>query len=697
QLKLECRLAKEALFSHPDKDELPVVVTGRGSKLIGGTMRASLTRATLEQVLLEGYYPALPAGAAAKPKRATAQAGFTEFGLPYAQDPGITRHLAAFLMRHAREGESFAHIDALLFNGGALKPVLVRDRVCKVVGDWMRATVAETLAEAPSQAKRAAGEAREDGWDGSAGPGPEDPRPLIYDEGDTALELAVARGAAYFGLVRAGLGVRVGGGSPREYFLAVGHTEDDAPAEGQVRVVCVAPRGMQDGQVIEVPGREFNLVTNRPVEFPIFFTSSPRKDPVGSVVDVPEDELVALPPLQTVVKFGKQKAGTEVPVRMQARRTELGTLELSCLSRMSGARFKLEFDLRASHGEEPEAGQPAEPAAHDQPFGGAGTRAPPEQGEVEPERLEAAKARIDATFAVEPPRPDPDALMKGLEEDLALGRDAFPLPVLRTLAEHLVELMERRALSAALETRWLNVVGFCLRPGFGVPMDDWRVRQLWKIHAQGVLHPAHDPAELNWWILWRRVAGGLARGHQEELASRAFPMVIPALAKRAKKKPPKPQSQEAAEVWRAAASLEQIGAKSRAQLGDGLMQLLEEKKAPRGALWCLGRIGARKLLYGPREATVRPQVAEAWARRLMALKKPPKDEHPASCLVAMCRLTGDRQFDLPEGIRKEVAAFLTERGVPEEQLRPLFEIVQVDTKTEAQAFGEGLPVGLTLS
>jgi molecular chaperone DnaK (HSP70) len=676
QLKLECRLAKEALFTHPEKDELPLVVTGRGSKLIGGTLRASLTRATLEQVVLEGYYPALPPGAEARPKRAGAQAGFTDYGLPYAQDPAITRHLAAFLMRHAREGEPFAKIDALLFNGGALKPILVRDRVCKVVGEWMRATVAE-------------------------GPVPEDPRPLIYDEGDTALELAVARGAAYFGLVRAGLGVRVGGGSPREYFLAVGHGEDEAPAAGRVRAICVAPRGMQDGQVIEVPDREFNLVTNRPVEFPIYFTTSPRKDPVGSVVDVPEEELVALPPLQTVVKFGKQKAGTKVPVRIQVRRTELGTLELSCLSRMSGARFKLEFDLRAGSGAESESASPpaetAAPGVFEQPFGGAGTRAPPEQGEVEPERLDAAKARIDATFALEPPRPDPDQLMKGLEEDLALGRDALPLPVLRALAEHLVELMERRSLSAALETRWLNVVGFCLRPGFGVPMDEWRVRQLWRVHAQGVLHPTHDPAELNWWILWRRVAGGLARGHQEELASRAFPLLIPALAKRSKKKPPKPQSQEAAEIWRAAASLEQLGAKSRAQLGDALVQLLEEKKAPRGALWCLGRIGARKLLYGPREATVRPQVAEAWARRLMALKKPPKEEHPAACLVSMGRLTGDRQLDLPEAARREIAAFLEERGVPAEQLRPLHEVVQVDTKTEAQAFGEGLPVGLTLS
>lgn len=672
QLKLECRLAKETLFTHPEKTELPIVVTGRGSKLIGGTMRATLTRETLQAVLLDGYYPEIEPGEKAKPQRSRAQAGFSEYGLPYAQDPGITKHLAAFLMRHAPEGEPFARIDALLFNGGALKPTLVRDRICSLVGGWMRAT------------------AKDDG---------PDPRPLIYDEGDSALELAVARGAAYFGLVREGLGVRVGGGSPREYFLAVGAEDEEAAEPGQVRVMCVAPRGMQDGQVIEVPDRELNLVTNRPVEFPIFATTRPRQDPVGAIVQVPEEDLDPLPPLQTVVKFGKQKAGTKVPVRIQVRRTELGTLELSCLSRMSGARFKLEFDVRAG----PEAADASSPAASsqspteaEQPFGGAGTRAPPEEGQVEPERLEAAKARIDLVFAAEPPRPDPDGIMKGLEKDLALGRDALPLPVLRALGEHLLELMERRALSPQLEARWVNLTGFSLRPGFGVPMDDWRVKQLWKIHGQDVLHPAHDPCQLNWWILWRRVAGGLSRGHQEELASRAFPLIIPGLAKRAKRKPPKHKTQEAAEIWRAAASLERIGAKSRAQLGDALVALLEDKKAPSGALWCLGRIGARKLLYGPREATVRAKVAEQWAERMMALPKLPKDEHPAACLISLGRLTGDRQFDLPEELRKKVSTFLQDKGVPKEQLRPLFEVVQMDTKSEAQAFGEGLPVGLTM-
>ncbi len=670
QLRLECRLAKEALFTDLGRDAVPVVIRGRGSKLVGGSMKTELTRARLEQVVLEGYFPALPAGVEARPAP-RARTGFAEYGLPYAGEPAVTRHLAAFLLRHAAGGEPTARVDAVLYNGGALKPTAIRDRVSRVLGDWLRAS----------------------GW-----PDHEDPRALIYDQGDDALELSVARGAAYFGLVRLGKGVRVGGGSPREYFVGLGAEEGAEPPEGSVRVLVVAPRGMQDGQQLEVSSREFKLVTNRPVAFPLYTSTAPLDHPVGEVLVLSGDELHELPPLQTVVKFGKQKAGTTVPVRLQARRTELGDLELSCFSRMSGARFKLEFDLRSV---EPGAAAAADTAAggreEGEPFQGAGTRPPPEAGEVDAARLEAARARLSETFAAEGARPDPDALVKGLETDLGLARDAWPLAALRPLGEHLVELMDQRGASVALEARWLNLTGFCLRPGAGFPLDDWRVRQLWRVHAAGLVNPGRDPTELNWWILWRRVAAGLSRGHQEELASILFPLLIPSLAKRARRRPPRPKSQEAVEMWRVAASLERIGAKSRAQLGDALVEAIESKKAPTSALWCLGRIGARHLLYGHREATVRAKDVSGWIERILALPKPSKDEHPRACLIPMARLTGDRQLDVEEALRVKVMGYLVERGVPEAELQPLREVVQIDAATESSAFGEGLPVGLHLA
>jgi len=677
QLKLEARLAKEALFTDLVRPSLPIVITGRGSKLIGGTLRAELTRSKLEEVIVEGYFPMLPAGDAARPTVTGARAGFAEYGLPYAADPAITRHLAAFLMRHAAPGEPMARVDGILFNGGSLKPVLLRDRISAATGKWMRE---------------------------SGRPDAVDPRPLVYDQGDDALELAVARGAAYFGLVRAGLGVRVGGGSPRAYFIGL---TAEPRTDGKLELLCVAPRGMQDGQTLEVSDREFMLVTNKPVQFPLYTSTTPATYPVGSVSLLDPDDLIGLPPLQTVVKFGKQKAGTEVPVRLQAKRTELGTLELSCFSRMSGARFKLELDLRADgigNALPRNSTMPPGPrssyislAPGKSLFGGAGAQAAPEAGEVPPEKLDLARARLEHTFRATAPRLDPDQLMKGLESDLAINRDAFPLTTIRSLAEKLLELLETRAPTAEHEARWLNVIGFSLRPGIGFPLDDWRVRQLWRIHASGPVHGGRDPVELNWWILWRRTAAGLGRGHQDELASILFPLLIPALEKRAKRKPPRAKTQEAVEMWRVAASLEHVSSKARAQLGDALVDALVAKHAPKSAMWCLGRIGQRRPLYGPRDSVVRPQTAATWIDRVIAAEKSIKDEDVIEPLLSIGRLVDDRQLDLEEDVRRRLAAFLRTRGANEERLRMLFEVIAPDAASDSLAFGEGLPTGLRLA
>lgn len=665
ELRLECRLAKEALFSDPARERMPVVIAGRGSKLIGGQLKTELTRERLEQVIVEGYFPALPPGEAALPRVET-RGGFAEYGLPYASEPAITRHLAAFLLRHRGEGEPVARVDRVLYNGGALKPARLRDHLSGTLGAWLRA---------------------------SGRPEHPDPPALIYDEGDRSLELAVARGAAYFGLVREGRGLRVGGGSPRAFYLALEGEAASASGAEELTLLCVAPKGMQDGQELEVSSREFELVTNRPVSFPIYTSTGPETHAVGSLHRLHPSEVVALPPLETVVRFGKQKAGTTLPVRLQARRSEVGTLELSCFSKMSGARFKLEFDLRAEGRDGPRSGRASAPP----PSGaGPGAKDPVPAGELEEAKLSAGREVLLATFALEPPRPDPEPVMKRLEAALGVARGEIPLGTLRALAEQLIELQDRRGLSPELEVRWLNLVGFFLRPGRGFALDDWRVKQLWRIHAGGLVFPGRDQGELNWWILWRRVASGLGRGHQEELASVLFPLLIPSLEKRAKRRPPRAKSQEAAEMWRCAASLENLAAKSRAQLGQALVELIAAGQAPKGALWALGRIGARQLLYGPKEATVRAAAATEWTERLLTVPDLGRDEDPVPALVSLARRAGDRQLDVDDAVRARVRAYLEARGAHAELLRPLDEVVVYDAETERQAFGEGLPVGLRL-
>src|SRR5947209_895959 len=205
----------------------------------------------------------------------------------------------------------------------------------------------------------------------------------------------------------------------------------------------------------------------------------------------------------------------------------------------------------------------------------------------------------------------------------ALGpKDGWSTTVLRALHEPLKQLRGGRGKSPQHEARWLNLVGYTLRPGVGYPLDDWRVKETWRLFNAGLVHDKDDPCRLEWWILWRRVSGGLTKTQQEEVFKRIAPHFLPSFAKKPDRKPPGPQ--ETAEMWRCLASMERLTAKQKAELGEILIGQLEKKKAPDGsmahALWALSRLGARVPLYGPTEGVVPAKKAERWLERLMALE-----------------------------------------------------------------------------
>ena len=306
-----CRGAKEALFAGPGKSSAPVAVLGRGSKVIGGSIKTELTRETLHSALLDGFFPrCAPTDAPARGRRV----GLTEIGLPYAADPAITRHLARFLGRQAgslhAEGSSVKP-SAVLFNGGVFKADGLRSRVGEVLSDWGGRTV-------PSL--------------------------------ETAdLDLAVALGAAYYGLVRRGQGIRIRGGVPRAYYVGV---ETSAPAvpgvKPPIKALCVVKMGMEEGTESDVPGPEFGLVVGEPAEFRFLGSTTRRDDAPGAILDrwSPE-EVQELAPLETalVTEEGAEE-GDIVPVRLHAHVTEVGTLELWCNSTRDERRWKLEYNVR---------------------------------------------------------------------------------------------------------------------------------------------------------------------------------------------------------------------------------------------------------------------------------------------------------------------------------------------------------------
>ena len=253
--------------------------------------------------------------------------GLAQMALPYAQDPGVTRYLAAFLTRQAHamgsahdapvqvEGKSFVHPTAVLFNGGAFKAATLKDRVIAVLNDWLAA-------------------------DGGA--------PAKELEG-AELDLAVARGAAYYGWVRRGHGVRIRGGTARAYYVGVETAMPAVPGmEPPVKALCVAPFGMEEGTQADVPPQEFGLVVGEPTRFRFFASSVRRDDHVGIMVEdlAANGELEEVSPIETTLPAKEGNEGKLVPVNLQAAVTELGTLELRCLEKGGPGQWKLELNVR---------------------------------------------------------------------------------------------------------------------------------------------------------------------------------------------------------------------------------------------------------------------------------------------------------------------------------------------------------------
>jgi hypothetical protein len=323
-----CRSAKESLLADASIEALPIVEPSRGSKLIGGSIRTELTRAEVANFILEGFFPKVEASARPAVR---ARSGLTQLGLPYAQDAAITRHLAAFLGRQVeatselqgfsgalKADASFLHPTAVLFNGGVFKSDILVDRILSTVNDWL-------YLEGAEPARMLSG---------------------------ADLDLAVARGAAYYSYVRRGHGVRIRGGTARAYYVAVESAMPAIPGmEPPIQALCVAPFGMEEGTEAELPTQEFGLVVGAPVHFRFFGSSVRRHDQIGTLLDFWQpDELQELNEIHATLSAEGRQAGDVVQVKLHAKVTDSGTLELMAVSGAEGQRWKVEFDVRGQTG-----------------------------------------------------------------------------------------------------------------------------------------------------------------------------------------------------------------------------------------------------------------------------------------------------------------------------------------------------------
>jgi len=318
----QARVAKEYLLEHPKAQKHDVTLLGKGRRLVGGTIKTELLREDLERVLVEGFFPKTAGSDMPIRQR---RIGFQELGLPYAADAAITKHLARFLSQQVQNSPEGANIRRgtsglaspthVLFNGGVMKAAILRERVVEVLNSWITAEGFEAL------------DARH-----------------VLDAPD--LEHAVARGAAYYGRARRGGGVRIRSGASRIYYIGIESAMPAVPGmEAPMKALCVVPFGMEEGTEAPVPGREFGLVVGEPAEFRFLSSTVRKQDHVGDLLDNWEGDIEELSPLEVTLNLDGQQ-GAVLPVRLESRVTEIGTLEVWCVSRDGQNRWKLELNIR---------------------------------------------------------------------------------------------------------------------------------------------------------------------------------------------------------------------------------------------------------------------------------------------------------------------------------------------------------------
>jgi molecular chaperone DnaK (HSP70) len=655
-----CRHAKEILLGENSPASHTVVIAGGGSRLIGGSLQAELTREAVLSIFLEGFLPSVNLDE--KPTRR--QSGFQEFGLPYAADPAITKYLAAFLTTHASVSDpdspysaseriSAARPDVVLFNGGFFASPLLRTRLIESLERWFRPY-------SDSESK----EARE--W-----------TPLVLR--NDRLDLAVARGAAYFGMVRRGVGIRIVAGLARTYYIGI------EQADGTRAALCLVSAGTEASAEPTPIDRTFKVRTSEPVEFPILVSGTRLTDKPGQIIPFDPDQLTSLPPIRTVLTTRKRGDNAIVDARLSAMLTEIGTMELWCEQIDGTRRWQLQFDVRSA--------TETDRIAH--------TGRAEQSGIVDQEMISAAAVVLQSIFG-SGGDVRPDEAMKRLAEVITLPRSDWPPSLLRAIWSELIELNDGRRQSPQHESRWLNLVGFCLRPGFGMAADDWRVEETWRITNGRLVHSVPAClAELR--TLCRRISGGLAAGRQNQIASTVLPAIRQrfrqAQTGRGKAAPYASGNHEAAEIWRMLGSLELLEQNVRLELGEMIADLMNRaafEPVQAALIWALGRVGGRVPVYGPLNLVLPVSRVADWIEQLLRTSDL---NQPAVQLAIMqlSRRTDDRFRDISTSLRDRIINKLSPTNISKHLLQLVADGGVLEGEEASLILGESLPAGLRLA
>lgn len=621
QLLQQCRAAKERLLGPQAPETTSVTLVGGGSRLVGDARSAELSREEVNTMIVDGFFPYVSADEHPHGRRSA----IVEFGLPYAADAAVTRHIAAFLTKHAESSSSSVAPDAVLLNGGVFNSEAPSRRLMDVLEGWRGAPVRQLS----------------------------NPDPMA----------AVARGAVSYALARRGDTPRIGGGSARSYFLVL-----EAEADQQ-QGLCLLPRGAVEGEEILLEGRNFSLRLGEPVRFHLVSSTSDRDHSPGDLVALNDVDFVHLPPVASILSRGK--TADEVVVQLGLTLNEIGTLDMSCVA-VDGSkrRWHLAFQLRGQSVvqiDEEKHSRFAEAADLIGRLYGGRSKS------VGPKEIRSLRSNLERVLG---------------------SRDSWQTPLLRQLSAELLQRARRRRRTVYHERLWLSLVGFCLRPGFGYPLDDWRVRELWGIYDQGLQYNDDAQNWAEWWTLWRRVSGGLDESAQARLLDDvADEMKLPPGKARKSSKSPRRRSYD--DMVRLVGSLERLPAERKTSVGEDLLERLRDRGEPDQTWWAVGRLGSRVPFVGSIHNVVPREAAERWIGEALRLEWKRSQTLPFAATL-LARLSGDRERDVCPELRASVVKRLRAQSVPARWLDMVEKVVEFDAADEQRAFGESLPPGLRL-
>lgn len=620
------RQAKELLLNKLDLKSTDITLLSQGSSVIGNLRKYTLERSELEELLIEGFFPLINSDAPSPQKKK----GIQKMGLPYESDPSIPAQLLQFLKYVKTVSTKLPDGDEIPF------PDKVLFNGGTMIPEILRKRIISSI---------------QNWFNGRE----------VKELNSRDLSLAVAYGASYYGRTKSQGGIKVKTAATKSYYLKVAQANKNDSA----KILCIMPRGTDENKKIHTPG-SFIIETNRTVHFPLFSSATRIGDKEGKFLDESED-ISFVSSLFSMLRYGKHEK-VSLKAGITSELTESGVLKIELESQTTTHKWPLKFDVRLITDDDSDA-------------------LPENIVTFDNEIVNKSKDFLTNYFSSN--KAQNISLFKEIESITSMPKDEWPIHFLRSLSDTLMEVDYKTLTLADLEAKWLNICGFALRPGFGDPEDEIRLRKVWQLWSTGLNNPNDPQTVSEWWVFWRRIISGLKSGHQlsiyQEVSKYLFPKGI--YQQRIKL-----GEQPKTEMYRCLGSLELLGEKQKKLVGNMLIERV--KKLESYEYWVLARIGTRKLFHAPSNNTIASQIVESWILKFLEDKEQLMDKLFA--ISRMASLTPDRASNISGETLAKAIRFLKGSKAPAHWIKHLEEVSEDDLQERAKLLGDSVPLGITV-